>query len=182
MRVSLSASTLHSPSSTVALGDGVTLESGAQRTDPKTRRLDRRGAGERHAFVSVRERELFAHLMRLEVVQGAGRERVTDDERVRGARVVDDRLADGRHTWEAYHLSLRNLIFEFDWSRVLSTSVPVTIFHGTDVPIGDQAYIAEIDGSSNSWTSPGQITMLLSSIRNCSSRHSTNGRQQPARL
>ncbi len=49
-----------------------------------------------------------------------------------------------RHTWEAYHLSLRSLIFDFDWSRVLPASVPVTIFHGSEDPIGDRGYIAEI--------------------------------------
>ncbi len=53
-----------------------------------------------------------------------------------------------RHTWDAYHLSLRNLILEFDWSGVLPASVPVTIFHGSDDPIGDKGYIATIAGTA----------------------------------
>ena len=49
-----------------------------------------------------------------------------------------------QHTWEAYHLSLRNLIFDVRWTRILPASVPVTIFHGTDDPIGDRNHIAKI--------------------------------------
>ena len=52
--------------------------------------------------------------------------------------------AASQHTWEAYHLSLRNLIFDVRWTRILPASVPVTIFHGTDDPIGDRNYIAKI--------------------------------------
>lgn len=53
-----------------------------------------------------------------------------------------------QHTWDAYHLSLRNLIFEVDWSEVLPASVPVTIFRGSDDPIGDEAFIAAIGGTA----------------------------------
>ncbi|MEP1124667.1 MAG: alpha/beta fold hydrolase [Ilumatobacter sp.] len=61
----------------------------------------------------------------------------------------------GRHTWEAYHLSLRNLIFEFDWSRVLPAGVPVTVFHGANDPIGDQAHIAKMIGRAKIAEVPG---------------------------
>ena len=54
-----------------------------------------------------------------------------------------------QHTWAAYHLSLRNLILDFDWSTVLPASVPLTIFHGSDDQIGDQAYISEIVGTAD---------------------------------
>lgn len=50
----------------------------------------------------------------------------------------------GRHTWEAYQGSLQSLILDFDWTTVLPASVPVTIFRGTDDPIGDREYIAEL--------------------------------------
>lgn len=54
----------------------------------------------------------------------------------------------GRHTWDAYHRSLQSLILDFNWSAVLPASVPVTIFHGVDDPIGDQSHIAKISGSA----------------------------------
>lgn len=60
-----------------------------------------------------------------------------------------------QHTWDAYHLSLRNLIFEFDWCRVLPASVPVTVFHGTDDPIGDRFHIEKIIGKSKVVNVPG---------------------------
>lgn len=53
-----------------------------------------------------------------------------------------------RHTWEAYHLSLLNLALEFNWSRVLPASAPVTIWRGTDDPIGDASYVERIAGSA----------------------------------
>lgn len=53
-----------------------------------------------------------------------------------------------RHTWEAYHLSLRNLVLEFNWPRVLPASVPVTIWRGDDDPIGDASYIDRIAGGA----------------------------------
>lgn len=60
-----------------------------------------------------------------------------------------------RHTWEAYHLSLRNLVLEFNWSRVLPASVPVTIWRGADDPIGDAAYIKRIAGTATVVTIAG---------------------------
>lgn len=51
-----------------------------------------------------------------------------------------------QHSWDAYHLSLRHLILDFNWSRVLPASVPVTVFHGVDDPIGDRAHIAKLLG------------------------------------
>lgn len=60
-----------------------------------------------------------------------------------------------KHTWEAYHFTLRNLILDVDWSRVLPLSVPVTVFHGADDSIGDQAYIAELIGKSHLVTVAG---------------------------
>lgn len=53
-----------------------------------------------------------------------------------------------RHTWPAYHLSLSALVLDFDWSQVLPARVPLTIFRGSDDPIGDEAYVAEIVGSA----------------------------------
>ena len=49
-----------------------------------------------------------------------------------------------KHTWDAYHGSLRSLILEFDWTRVLPASVPVMVFRGTKDQIGDPAYIAKL--------------------------------------
>ncbi len=49
-----------------------------------------------------------------------------------------------QHTWEAYHLSLRNLILDVNWSRMLPASFPVTMFHGINDPIGDQQHIAKV--------------------------------------
>ncbi len=60
-----------------------------------------------------------------------------------------------RHTWEAYHLSLRSLILEFNWSQVLPASVPVTVFHGTDDPIGDPQHIAELARNATIIRVPG---------------------------
>ncbi|MFN3255341.1 MAG: alpha/beta fold hydrolase [Ilumatobacter sp.] len=57
-------------------------------------------------------------------------------------------MSASRHTWEAYRGSLGALILDFDWTSVLPSSVPVTIFHGTDDPIGDQAHIARRSGSA----------------------------------
>ena len=54
----------------------------------------------------------------------------------------------GRHTWDAYHHSLRSLILDFNWSKVLPASVPVTIFRGADDPIGDESHIARLAGSA----------------------------------
>ncbi len=53
-----------------------------------------------------------------------------------------------RHTWPAYHSSLRSLVLDFDWTAVLPAQVPVTFFHGTDDPIGDQAFVAELAGDA----------------------------------
>ena len=50
------------------------------------------------------------------------------------------------HTWAAYHQSLRGLILDFAWTRVLPASCPVTFFHGVDDPLGDQDYIRELAG------------------------------------
>ena len=47
-----------------------------------------------------------------------------------------------RHTWDAYNHSLRSLIVDFSWANVLPASVPVTVFHGADDPIGDRSEIA----------------------------------------
>ncbi len=60
-----------------------------------------------------------------------------------------------QHTWDAYHLSLRKLILDFDWSDVLPASVPVTIFHGADDPIGDQTHITKIVGAGDVVNVPG---------------------------
>lgn len=60
-----------------------------------------------------------------------------------------------RHTWAAYHQSLRHLVLDVDWSSILPGSVPVTIFHGTEDAIGDQAHIATLVGSSNVVNVPG---------------------------
>ncbi len=60
-----------------------------------------------------------------------------------------------RHTWAAYHLSLRHLILDFTWPRVLPASVPITVFHGTKDPIGDQGYIAKLLGASKIVNVPG---------------------------
>jgi pimeloyl-ACP methyl ester carboxylesterase len=54
----------------------------------------------------------------------------------------------GRHTWDAYNQSLQSLILEFNWSKVLPASVPATIFHGIDDPVGDQSHIAKLAGSA----------------------------------
>ncbi len=59
-----------------------------------------------------------------------------------------------QHTWAAYHLSLRHLILDFDWSTVLPASVPLTIFRGSNDSIGDQAYINEIAGNADVITVP----------------------------
>jgi len=53
-----------------------------------------------------------------------------------------------RHTWEAYQQSLRSLVLEFNWSRVLPASAPVTIFRGTDDPIGDRSHTKKIAGTA----------------------------------
>ena len=60
-----------------------------------------------------------------------------------------------RHTWEAYHQSLRHLVLDVDWSSVLTGSVPVTVFHGTEDAIGDQGYIASLVGSTHVVNVPG---------------------------
>lgn len=60
-----------------------------------------------------------------------------------------------RHTWDAYQGSLQSLVLGFDWTEVLPSSVPVTIFHGDDDPIGDQAYIASISGDAEMISVPG---------------------------
>ena len=48
------------------------------------------------------------------------------------------------HTWEAYHGSLRALVFEFDWTSVLPAAVPVTVIRGTEDPIGDTELIERL--------------------------------------
>lgn len=63
--------------------------------------------------------------------------------------------AASRHTWEAYHGSLRSLILDFDWAGVLPATVPVTIFRGTDDGIGDPAYIAKVAGGAVVVNVPG---------------------------
>lgn len=63
--------------------------------------------------------------------------------------------AASRHTWDAYHGSLRSLLLEFDWTRVLPAGVPVTIFHGNDDPIGDSTLIARISGGAAVVSVPG---------------------------
>ena len=60
-----------------------------------------------------------------------------------------------RHTWSAYHLSLRNLILDFDWARVLTAGVPITVFRGSDDPIGDQAHVVKLIGKHNVVNVPG---------------------------
>ena len=60
-----------------------------------------------------------------------------------------------QHTWDAYHLSLRNLLLDFNWFDVLPASVPLTIFHGADDPIGDKAHIAKIVGAGEVVNVPG---------------------------
>ncbi len=61
----------------------------------------------------------------------------------------------GRHTWDAYHGSLRSLILDFDWTAVLPAGVAVTIFHGSDDPIGDQYFIAELGTGVTTVAVPG---------------------------
>lgn len=60
-----------------------------------------------------------------------------------------------RHTWAAYHLSLRSLIFDFTWARVLPSSVPVTVFRGADDLIGDRSHMIKLIGKSNLVDVPG---------------------------
>lgn len=54
-----------------------------------------------------------------------------------------------RHTWDAYHQSLRALLLDFSWPDVLPASVPVTVFRGADDPIGDRAHIARLVREAN---------------------------------
>ena len=63
--------------------------------------------------------------------------------------------AAGQHTWNAYHDSLRSLILEFDWTKVLPAAVPVTVFRGADDVIGDPAYTAKIAGGAAIINVPG---------------------------
>jgi len=63
--------------------------------------------------------------------------------------------AAAHHTWSAYSGSLRALILDFDWTKVLPSTVPVTIFHGLDDPVGDQEYIAAISGGAEIVAVPG---------------------------
>jgi pimeloyl-ACP methyl ester carboxylesterase len=49
-----------------------------------------------------------------------------------------------RHTWDSYQQSLNELVLKFDWAAVLPGAVGVTIFRGTNDPIGDRAYIANL--------------------------------------
>ena len=60
-----------------------------------------------------------------------------------------------QHTWAAYHLSLRNLILDFNWTRVLPAGVPVTVFHGADDPIGDQTHMTKLIGKAKIVNVPG---------------------------
>jgi pimeloyl-ACP methyl ester carboxylesterase len=60
-----------------------------------------------------------------------------------------------RHTWEAYAGSLRSLVLEFDWSAVLPARVPVTIFRGTEDPIGDADEIERLAGDARIVDVPG---------------------------
>lgn len=46
-----------------------------------------------------------------------------------------------RHTWEAYRGSMASLVLEFDWTTVLPTLAPLTIFRGDDDQIGDRGYL-----------------------------------------
>lgn len=63
--------------------------------------------------------------------------------------------AASQHTWDAYHMSVRNLIIDVDWSRLLPASVPVTVFRGADDSIGDPVLIAKLVGESNVVTVAG---------------------------
>lgn len=63
--------------------------------------------------------------------------------------------AASRHTWEAYHGSLRALILEFDWARVLPASVPITVFRGAEDRIGDSAYISRLAAGAAVVNVPG---------------------------
>lgn len=60
-----------------------------------------------------------------------------------------------QHTWDAYHLSLRGLVLDVDWSCVLPANVPVTVFHGADDPIGDSVLTASLVGEANVVTVAG---------------------------
>jgi pimeloyl-ACP methyl ester carboxylesterase len=60
-----------------------------------------------------------------------------------------------QHTWDAYRISLHDLILDVDWSGVFPASVPVTVFRGADDPIGDHAHIASLVGASNVVTVAG---------------------------
>jgi pimeloyl-ACP methyl ester carboxylesterase len=61
---------------------------------------------------------------------------------------VEVSSAASRHTWGAYHLSLQALILDFSWAKVLPSSAPVTIFRGTEDPVGDRTHIAKVIGSA----------------------------------
>jgi pimeloyl-ACP methyl ester carboxylesterase len=63
--------------------------------------------------------------------------------------------AASRHTWDAYHGSLRSLILDFDWSSVLPASCPLTIFRGSDDPIGRRDDIAELAAGATIVDVPG---------------------------
>ena len=60
-----------------------------------------------------------------------------------------------RHTWDAYRGSLHDLILDVDWSRVLPSAVPVTVYRGGDDSIGDPVHIASLVGESNVVTIAG---------------------------
>ncbi len=54
----------------------------------------------------------------------------------------------GTATWGAFQEALRSLVLDFNWSSVLPASVPLTVFYGTEDPIGDEAFIVQISGGA----------------------------------
>lgn len=54
-----------------------------------------------------------------------------------------------RNTCESFDSSMGSLLLDVEWARLLPASVPLTIFHGADDPIGDRAAIAELCVDAN---------------------------------
>lgn len=48
------------------------------------------------------------------------------------------------HTWAAFDGSLTALVLRPDWTSLFSVDVPVTVFRGTDDPIGDRAHLTSV--------------------------------------
>jgi pimeloyl-ACP methyl ester carboxylesterase len=55
------------------------------------------------------------------------------------------------------------LVLDFNWPSVLPPSVPLTVFHGTEDPIGDEAFLVQISGGARMVRVPhtGNHAMVL---------------------